>query len=169
MTAASRYSSSKSRCSIIISSFWTGLNPSIRALHTFTSTGMTASAPYVRENGVSLVDLRGVVRYAHKTLGSFSAQLPLAPSNVLFNPFRIALLTALACPLLWGYAGVDYLFMMPRSRQKSQKALLSNCNPLSEMRVFGTPNLVTIFFHMNFLTSTSRMLASASASAYLMK
>ena len=88
------------RCSIIISSFWTGLNPSIRALHTFTSTGMTASAPYVRENGVSLVDLRGVVRYAHKTLGSFSAQLPLAPSNLLFNPFRIALLTALACPLL---------------------------------------------------------------------
>ena len=153
----------------LISSFWTGLNPPILALHMFTSAGMTASAPYVKENGVSPVDLWGVVRYAHKTLGSSLAQLLLALSNLLFNPFRIALLTASACPLLWGYARVEYLFMMPRSRQKSRKALLSNCNPLLEMRMFGTPNLVTIFFHTNFLTSTSQMLASASASAHLVK
>ena len=73
MTATSRYSSSKSRRSTIISSFWPGLNPSIRVLHMFTSDGITASASYVRENVVSLVDLRGVVRYAHKTLGSSSA------------------------------------------------------------------------------------------------
>ena len=52
---------------------------------------------------------------------------------------------------------------------KSRKALLSNCIPLSKMRVFGTPNLVTIFFHTNFLTSTSRIFANASASAYLVK
>ena len=155
MVAASRYSSSESRCSTIISSLWTGLNPSIHALHMFTLAGRTASAPYVRENGVSPMDLRGVIRYAHKTLGSSLAQLPLTPSNLLFNPLRIALLAASACPLLRGYAGVEYLFMMPRSQQKSQKALLSNCNPLLEMRVFGTPNLVTIFFHTNFLTSTS--------------
>ena len=128
MTTASQYSSSKSRCSTIISSFWTGLNPSICALHTFTSAGMTASTPYVGENGVFLVDLRGVVQYAHKTLGNSSTQLPLAPSNLLFNPFKIALLTASAYQLLWGYAGVEYLFMMPRPRQKSWKALLSNCN-----------------------------------------
>ena len=100
MVAASRYSSSKSRCSTIISSLWTGLNPSIRALHMFTSAGMTTSVPYVKENGVSPVDLWGVVRYAHKTLGSSSAQLPLALSNLLFNPLRIVLLTALAYPLL---------------------------------------------------------------------
>ena len=169
MTTSSRYSFSKSRCSTIISSFWTGLNPLIRVLHTFTSASMMAYAPYVKENGVSLVDLRGVVRYAHKTLGNSSAQLPLAPSNLLFNLFKIALLTASAYPLLWGYAEVEYLFMMPRSRQKSRKALLSNCNPLLEMRVFGTPNLVTIFFHTNFLTSTSWILAKASASAHLVK
>ena len=148
---------------------WMGLNPSIYALHMFTSAGITASAPYVRENGVSLVDLQGVVRYAHKTLGNSSAQLPLASSSLIFNPIKIVLLIALACPLLWGYAGVEYLFVMPKSRQKSRKALLSNCNPLSEMMVSSTPNLVTIFFHTNFLTSTSQMLASALASAHLVK
>ena len=39
----------------------------------FTSAGITASAPYVKENEVSPVDLRGVVRYVHKTLGNSSA------------------------------------------------------------------------------------------------
>ena len=169
MVIASLYSSSKSRCSTIINLLRTRSNLSIRALHMFTSVGITTSAPYVRENGVSPVDLRGVVRYAQKKLGNPSAQLPLAQSNLLFYPLRIILLTASACSLLWGYARVEYLFIMPRSWQKSWKFLLSNCNPLSEMRVFGTPNLVTIFFHTNFLTSTSRMLATASALAYLVK
>ena len=142
MTAVSRYSSSKSKRSTIISSFWTRSNLSIRALHMFTLVGITASASYVSENGVSPVDLRGVVRYVHKMLGSFSAQLPLAPSSLLFNPFKIVLLMASSCPLLWGYVGVEYLFVMSRSRQKSRKALLSNCSPLSEIKVSGTPNLV---------------------------
>ena len=53
---------------------------------------MTASVMYVRENGVSLVDLLGVIQYAHKTLDSSSAHLPLIPSNLFFNPFTIALL-----------------------------------------------------------------------------
>ena len=169
MIATSRYSFSKSKHSTIISSFWTRLNPSTCVLHMFTSAGITASTPYVRENGVSLVDLRGVVRYAHKTLGSSLAQLPLALSSLLFNPFNIVLLMVSAYPLLWGYVGVEYLFVMPRSRQKLRKALLSNCNPFSEIRVFGTPNLMIIFFHTNVLTSTSRMLANASASAHLVK
>ena len=73
MTADSWYSSSKSKRSTIISSFWMGSNPSIRVLHMFTSASITASAPYVRENRVSPVDLRDVVRYAHKTLGNSSA------------------------------------------------------------------------------------------------
>lgn len=56
---------------------------------------MTASAPYVRENGVSPMDLLGVVRYAHKMLGSSLAHLPLVPSNIFFNLIMIALLVAL--------------------------------------------------------------------------
>ena len=169
MVAASRYSFSRSKRSTIIPSFRAGLNPSTRALHRFTLASIMASAPYVKENGVSPIDLLGVVQYAHKTLGSSSAHLPFASSNLFFNPFTIVLLMASACPLLWGYAGVEYLFLMPRSLQNLQKALLLNCNPLSDIREFGTLNLVTILFHTNFLTSTSRMLANASASAYLVK
>ena len=58
----------------------------------------------------------------------------------------MTLLTALACPFPYGYAGVEYLFVMPRSQQYLLKALLSNCSPLSEMRVRGILNRTTIFF-----------------------
>ena len=71
------------------------MNPETRALHKFTFAGMTASAPYVKENGVSSMDLLEVVRYTHRTLGN-SAHLPLAPSNLLFNSFTMALFVALA-------------------------------------------------------------------------
>ena len=169
MVAVSRYSSSRSKCSTIIPSFRMGLNPSTRALHRFTSADITTSAPYVKENGVSPVDLLGVVRYAHNTLGNSSAHLPFASPNLFFNPFTIVLLMASACPLLWGYVGVEYLFLILRSLQNSRKTLLSNYNPLSDIRESDTPNLVTIFFHTNFLTSTSRMLANTSVSTHLVK
>ena len=73
-----------------------GKNPETRAPHKFTSNGMTTSVPYIRENGISPIDLLEVVQYAHKTMGSSSAQLPLVSSNLFFNPFIIALLVALA-------------------------------------------------------------------------
>ena len=145
------------------------LNSETHALHKLTSIGIMASAPYVRENRVSLVDLRGVIRYAQKTLGSSSAQLPFAPSSLLFRPFTITLFTASAWPLLWEYAGEEYLFLMPRLLQNSRKARLSNCSPLSDIRESDTSNLVIIFFHTNFFTSTSWILARASASAHLVK
>ena len=62
---------------------------------------------------------------------------------------------------------MEYLFLMPRSLQNFQKALLSNCNLLSDIREFDTLNLVIMFFQMNFLTSMSLILASASASTHL--
>ena len=169
IVANSRCSSNKSSCFNINSEFLVGLNLTTQELHRFISAGITASAPYVREKGVSLVDLLGVVRYAHRTLGNSSAHLPLEPFNLFFNPFTIALLVASAWPLLYGYAKVKYRFTMPRSLQYSQKALLSNCNSLSNTSDSGTPNLVTMFFHTYFLTSTSRMFASAFASTHLMK
>ena len=64
---------------------------------------------------------------------------------------------------------MEYLFLILRSLQNSRKTLLSNCNPLSDMSESGTSNLVTMFLHTNFLTSTSRILANASAFAYLVK
>ena len=96
IVADSQCSSSMLNCFIKNSKFSAGLNPETQALHKFTSTSMTASTPYVRENGVSPVDLLGVVRYTHRTLGNSSAHPPLAPSNLLFNQFTMALLVASA-------------------------------------------------------------------------
>ena len=134
----SRCSSNKFNCFSINSEFLEGLNLETRALHKFISASMTASAPYVRENGVSLVDLLGVVWYAHRTLGNSSAHLPLVPSNLFFNPITMALVVASTWPLLYGYAGVEYQFVMLRLLQNSRKALLSKCNPLSDTKDFGT-------------------------------
>ena len=138
MVIVSWHSSNRSSCFTINSPFLVGTNPVTQALHRFTSADMIASAPYVRGNGVSPVDLLGVVWYAHKTLGSSSAHLPLTPSNLFFNPFTITLLVASAWLLLCGYAGVEYLFLIPRSLQNLRKALLSNCYLLSETRDSST-------------------------------
>ena len=92
-----------------------GSNLETRALHKFTSAGITVYAPYVREKGVSPMDLLRVVWYAHKTLGNSSAHLPLEPSNLLFNPFTIALFVASAWPLLCEYVGVEYWFKIGRA------------------------------------------------------
>ena len=64
---------------------------------------------------------------------------------------------------------MEYLFLMPRSLQKARKALLSNCSPLFDISKSDTPNLVTMFFHTNFLMSTSQILAKALASAHFVK
>ena len=130
---------------------------------------ITALDPYVMEKGVSLVDFLRVMRYGHNTCGRSSIHLPLASSSLFFNPSAMTLFVAFAWLLPWGYAGVEYLFFMPKSQQYSRKALLLNWSPLSETRVFGIPNLVMIFHHTNLFTSWSRMLARGSASTHLVK
>ena len=91
MIDASLYSSSKSKCSTSNLSFWVRANLATRALHKFTSAGITASAPYVRENGVSLVDLLGVVRYAHKMLAA------PRPTYLLHHPIFSSTRRGLPC------------------------------------------------------------------------
>ena len=149
--------------------FLAGLNLETWVLHKFTFASMTASAPYVRENRVSPLDFLGIVWYAHNMLGNSLAYIPFVPSNLFFNLFTMALLVASTWPLLCGYTGVEYRFVMLRLLQNLQKALLSNYNPLSDTKDSSTPNLVTIFLLTNFLTSTSRMFANASASAHFVK
>ena len=131
--------------------------------------GMTASVPYLIENGVSLIDFLGVVWYVHKMWCSLSTHFPFASSSLFFKTSMMTLFVASAWPLLWGYDRVECLFFIPNTQQYLQKVLLSNWSPLSEMRVFGTPNLVTIFRHMNLFTSWSRMFARGSASTHLVK
>ena len=87
MVTNSRYSSNKSSYFTINLLLSIRANSETRALHKFTSSSITASIPYVRENKVSPVNLLGVVRYAHRMLGNSSAHLPLIPFNLLFNPF----------------------------------------------------------------------------------
>ena len=81
----------------------------------------------------------------------------------------MTLLTALAYPFPCGYAGVEYLFVMPRSQQYLLKALLSNCSPLFEMKVRGILNRVTIFFQTNLFAYASLIFANDSVSTHLMK
>ena len=164
----SQRSSNKFNCFNNNSEFWAGLNPVTWALHRFISASITASAPYVREKGVSLVDLLGC-SVCPQNFRQLLWPPALRTFNLLFNPFTIALLEASAWLLLCGYAGVEYRFTMPRLLQYSRKALLSNCNPLFNTSDSGTPNLVTIFLHTNFLTSTSQMFANASTFTHLVK
>lgn len=62
MFANSQHSSSESNYFTINSLFSVGANLETRALHNLISAGMTTSPPYVKENGVSLKDILGVVR-----------------------------------------------------------------------------------------------------------
>ena len=169
IVADSQCSCNKSNCFTISSLFLQGTNLETRALHNLTSVGIITFPLYVSENGVSLVDLLGVVQYAHRTFGNSSAHIPFIPSNLFFNPVTIALLVTLTWPLLYGHAKVEYLFLISRLLQNFWKALLSNCNRLSNTRDSGTPNVVTIFLQTNFLMSTSQMLASASATTHFVK
>ena len=70
-----------------------------------TSAGMTASVLYASRNGVSLVGVLAVVRYAHRTLGSSSRQIPFAPSSwvlIILNKDQFVTSTY---PLACGCAG----------------------------------------------------------------
>ena len=89
------------------------------------SRGITISAPKVIEKEVSLMDLRGVVRYVQRTCGNSSTHFPFVLSSLFLSPLTMTLLTASAYPFSCGYAKVKYLFVMPRSQQYLLKALLS--------------------------------------------
>ena len=54
--------------------------------------GIIASTLYVIEKGVSPVEHRGVVHYAHSTLGSSFAHLTFESSSLFFRPFTMDLL-----------------------------------------------------------------------------
>ena len=81
------------------------------------------------------MDLQGVVRYVQRTCGNSSIHFLFASSSLFLSPLTVTLLTVSAYPFPCGYAGVQYLFAVPKSQQYLLKALLSNWRPLFEMRV----------------------------------
>ena len=92
----------------------------------------------------------GVVRYAHRTCGSSSAQAPFASCSLRFSPANITLLAASTCPLAWGCSTeVNWCFMF-KSATNFLKPASVNWVPLSMVMDYGTPNLVTIFLYRNF-------------------
>lgn len=92
--ARSRHSSSKSISKASIMSLW----PVSKALDWRVgkpiSKGIIASLPKHSANGVSLVDLLGVVRWAYSIVSSSLTHLPLAFSKCFLIPSMITLLEA---------------------------------------------------------------------------
>ena len=74
------------------SSLSLGLSDWVLNVGKLVSRGMTASAPEDIKKGVSPVDLRGVVRYVHRTCGSSSTHLSFASSNLFLSPLTMILL-----------------------------------------------------------------------------
>src|SRR3954462_12152789 len=107
----------------------------------------------------------------HNTDWSSSYQPLLQASNFFLNvlvlrPLRTSALARSACPLLRGCATEAYHICVPRSAQYVLKRLLVNCEPLSVMMRFGTPNRLTIPL-MNLTAEPAGMVRTASTSAHL--
>lgn len=58
----------------------------VRVVRIATSIGMTASVPYTRRKGVSLVSVCKLVQYAHNTFCNSSTQFPLAFPRLFLIP-----------------------------------------------------------------------------------
>ena len=122
LTAAiSLYSSAKLRSkdssrSLLPPRNWLDLN-----VGKLVSVGITASDPYVMENGVSPIYLVRVIRYIHKIWGNSSTHFPLASSNLFFKSSTMTLFVASACPLSCGYDGVEYLFFILSHNSTSER------------------------------------------------
>jgi hypothetical protein len=59
-------------------------------LRCFISSGSTASAPYINQNGVKFVALHTVVLWLHRTVGMTSAHWPIfSPSSIFLIASKI--------------------------------------------------------------------------------
>jgi len=73
-------------------------------VYSVTSTGRTASNPYVSMNDVSLIAAFVIVHRAHSIPCNSSTYIPLASLSFFHSTCKIDLLAASACPLVWGCA-----------------------------------------------------------------
>ena len=71
------------------------------------SAGMTASFPYVSQNGVSPVGVLAVVLYVHSTLGNSSGHTLFAPSSRVLMILSKDRFVTSTCPLAYGWAGEE--------------------------------------------------------------
>ena len=76
--------------------------------------------------GDSPVVVLGVVLHAHNTPGSSSVHLPFARSNCFLIVWQMVLFNASACPLPWGYLGVEKFRKIFQCSQKAQSRPVEN-------------------------------------------
>ena len=79
----------------------------------------------------------------------FSTHFPLAKCRSFFRAVKSVLLDSFAWPMLCGYRGVEYRFLIFNSLQKFLNTRLSNYGPLSVIIDLGISNLHIMFFHTN--------------------
>ena len=71
------------------------------------SAKIIALLPYASQNGVSLVGVLAVVRYAHKMLGSSSGQILFTPSSRVLIILSKDWFVTSTCTLACGCAGEE--------------------------------------------------------------
>jgi hypothetical protein len=115
-----------------------GTSVVVHKVRCFTSSGSTASAPYINWNGVKFVSLQTIVLWLHTILGMIFTHLLFFSSSSIFliasNIKALALSTAL---LDWGwYTDVNATFI-PTYWQKSLAIALSKYFVLSTVMCRG--------------------------------
>ena len=103
------------------------------------------------------------------TLLSSSTQLPFFSSNLLFKPCIMVRLVTFVYPFVWGWATDVNLSLMPNLEQNPLNLSLSNCFPLSVIKVWGMPNLHMISFQKKCWIHASMMVGTASTSTHFVK
>ena len=73
-----------------------------------TSTGRMASMPYTNEYGVTFVEVRTEVQYAHKANGKYLCQ-SLYVFVIFTKIFFMFFLVASTLPFIWGRKGIEFL------------------------------------------------------------
>jgi hypothetical protein len=102
VTALSLSSSNKSFYSASLGHVGTFV--AVRRLRCFTSSGNTASAPYISRNGVKFVTLETIVSWLHTALIMTSAHLLFfSPSSIFLIASNIRVLALSTAPLDWGW------------------------------------------------------------------
>ena len=84
-----------------LSSFRVRLNICLRTIGSPTLIEIIASVSYVRLYGIFWIDDLEVQRYARRTSNSFSVHQPFAFPTRFFRLFKMTLLAASTCPLVW--------------------------------------------------------------------
>jgi hypothetical protein len=118
----------------------TKVSIAVHKLRCFISSGSTASAPYINQNGVKFVALHAMVLWLHTVVGMTSAHLSfLSPSSIFLIASKIREFTLSTAPLdYWWYTDASATFV-PICWQKSLNIALLKYIALSTVICLGTP------------------------------